>query len=167
MRSDFPLDLALLIEDERWSDEANLLALAETALKTAYEMVEDELPQDTQLSLVFTNDAQIKTLNSDWREKDKATNVLSFPALSDEDWDNLAQLPEVLLGDIILAFETIEREAIEADKTFNDHLSHLIIHGFLHLLGFDHIEDTMAEEMEGLEIKILAKLNIDNPYDAL
>ena len=165
MKNPFPLKLALMVEDQRWPDEATLTALAETALQAAFAVADEDLPAHTEVSLVFTNDENIKRLNNDWREKDKATNVLSFPAMSEDEWDMVDELPEILLGDIILAYETIEREAIEAEKTFDNHLSHLLIHGFLHLLGYDHEEATMAEEMEALEILALAKIDIENPYE--
>ena len=116
-----------------------------------------------ELTVTLTNDKSIKILNRDYREKDKPTNVLSFPM-----WNNMAEIPngagEIPLGDIIIAFETIKREAIEQEKTLADHFTHMLIHGFLHLLGYDHIEEGDAELMESLEIKILKKLSISNPY---
>ena len=116
-----------------------------------------------ELTVTLTNDKSIKILNRDYREKDKPTNVLSFPM-----WNNMAEIPngagEIPLGDIIIAFETIKREAIEQEKTLADHFTHMLIHGFLHLLGYDHIKEGDAELMESLEIKILKKLSISNPY---
>lgn len=109
---------------------------------------------DKDIAIVFSDDAQVQTLNRDFRGKDKTTNVLSFPSDAEDEW-----------GDIILAYETIAREAHEQGKPFKAHLTHLIVHGVLHLLGYDHIEDDEAEEMEALEITILAQLAIDNPYE--
>lgn len=112
-----------------------------------------------ELSLVFADDDMVQGLNLEWRGKDKPTNVLSFPA---DDFD----IPEAprMLGDVILALQTVRLEAIEQNKDFNHHLAHLIIHGVLHLLGHDHIEDEDAVVMEALEVELLAGLNIQNPY---
>lgn len=106
-----------------------------------------------EVSIVLSNDQFVKSLNKQYRFKDKPTNVLSFPAGD-----------ETMLGDIVLAFETIQKEADSQDKNFQDHCSHLIVHGTLHLLGYDHIEEDEAEEMENLEIEILSELEINNPY---
>ena len=108
-----------------------------------------------ELSVLFTDDAHIKQLNRDFRSKDTATNVLSFPT----------PFPEKLQGDIVLAYETIIREAADKSVPLSHHLSHLIIHGFLHLQGYDHETEAEAAQMETLEIKALAALNIDNPYE--
>lgn len=97
-------------------------------------------------------------LNRDWRGKDAPTNVLSFPQI--EPFDPVVGI----LGDIILARETLEREAIEQGTSFEHHFTHLIVHGFLHILGYDHIEDDEALEMEGLETQILASLGVPDPY---
>ncbi len=108
-----------------------------------------------ELSVLLTDDAQIHALNRDFRGKDKPTNVLSFPQ----------DMPG-LFGDVILARETLEREASEQGKTFEHHVAHMLVHGVLHLLGFDHLEDAEAETMEALEVRALARLGIDNPYAA-
>ena len=101
----------------------------------------------------------MRAINAEWRHKDAATNVLSFPA-SDPRGVSEARL----LGDVLIAFETLEREAAEECKTLADHFCHLVVHGFLHLLGFDHIEEADAEKMEPIEIRALARLGIANPY---
>lgn len=111
--------------------------------------------QATELSVVLSSDSFIQVLNKQWRGKDKPTNVLSFP--QDE--------PE-LMGDVILAFQTVKREADEQNKRFEDHTKHLIVHGILHLLGHDHEKDEEAEEMEALEIEILNALGVKNPYES-
>lgn len=105
-----------------------------------------------EASVVLADDSFIQTLNRDYRKKDSPTNVLSFPQ----------ELP--LLGDIVLAYETIAHEADEQEKSFEEHLTHLSIHGILHLLGYDHIDDDDAQEMEALEVEILETLNVKNPY---
>lgn len=98
-------------------------------------------------------------LNRDWRQIDKPTNVLSFPQI--EPFGPVVGI----LGDITLARETLEREAADLGKSFTDHFTHLVVHGFLHILGYDHIEDDEALVMEGLETQILAILGIDDPYN--
>jgi len=110
-----------------------------------------------QLTIVLTGDAEMRTLNRTWRGKDAATNVLSFPA--DDDIGEPG-----LLGDVVLAYETTRKEAREQDIALQDHVSHLVIHGVLHLLGLDHAEDAEAERMENLERAALASLGIADPY---
>lgn len=116
-----------------------------------------------ELTVTLTDDKRIRILNRDYRQKDKATNVLSFPM-----FDTLDEIPahagNLPIGDIIIAFETIEREAIEQNKTLSDHFTHMLIHGFLHLLGYDHMTDSEAKDMESLEIRLLKKFSIGNPY---
>lgn len=117
-------------------------------------------------SVLFTSDAEVHTLNREWRERDKPTNVLSFPML---EADELAALapdgPPEMLGDIALAHATCAREAEEKGVTLEAHATHLIVHGMLHLAGHDHVDsDAQAEAMEALETRILAKLGIADPY---
>lgn len=117
--------------------------------------------QPIQIALVFTNSHEIKKLNKQFRGKDYATNVLSFAA----DMEGLqSEIGEVILGDIIFAYEVIEQEAKEQNKYFIHHLTHMIVHGLLHLIGYDHIEDVDAEIMEKIECEILSLFNISNPY---
>ena len=117
-------------------------------------------------SVLFAQDEQIHDLNREWRGKDKPTNVLSFPMLEREDLLELGQAgPPEMLGDIALAFETCQREADEKGISLADHTTHLLIHGFLHLAGHDHVDsDEQAAAMEKLEIEALAKLGIADPY---
>ena len=117
-------------------------------------------------SVLFTSDAEVHTLNREWRARDKPTNVLSFPMLEREELGSLAaDGPPEMLGDIALAYETCAREAAEKGVTLEAHASHLIVHGLLHLVGHDHVEsDEQAEAMEALETRILAKLGIADPY---
>jgi probable rRNA maturation factor len=112
-----------------------------------------------ELSIVLMDDAAQQVLNQQWRGIDKPTNVLSFPQI--EPFSPVLGL----LGDITLARETLEREAVELGKSFTDHFTHLVVHGFLHILGYDHIDESEALVMEGLETQILATLGIDDPYN--
>lgn len=122
------------------------------------------------VSLLFTSDAEVHTLNREWRERDKATNVLSFPMLEREELEELARGkdhggPPAMLGDIALAYATCAREAEEKGVTLEAHATHLVVHGLLHLAGHDHVtSDEQAEAMERLETAILAKLGIADPY---
>jgi probable rRNA maturation factor len=115
-----------------------------------------------ELSIVLTDDAEQRCLNRSWRGVDRSTNVLAFPG-----WEPGRPAPPdapVLLGDVVLAFETVKRETEEQDKSFGDHLSHLVVHGVLHLFGYDHGTDAEAAAMETLETSILASLGVADPY---
>ncbi|HJU19381.1 MAG TPA: rRNA maturation RNase YbeY [Stellaceae bacterium] len=112
-----------------------------------------------ELALVLTGDAEQRSLNRRYRGRDAPTNVLSFPAGASA----LPGMP-LLLGDVVLAFETVAREAEEQHKPLSDHLRHLVVHGVLHLLGYDHEEKTEARRMEALEIAILRRLGVPDPY---
>jgi len=115
-----------------------------------------------ELGITLTDDTDQSHLNRRYRGQDRPTNVLAFPA-----WEPQTPAPgdvPLLLGDIVLAFETVAREAVQQFKPFGDHLRHLIVHGVLHLLGYDHQRDADAVRMEGLEISILAKLGVPDPY---
>ena len=111
-----------------------------------------------ELSILLTDDAEQRELNAQWRGKNSSTNVLSFPQI--EPFGPVVGI----LGDITLARETLEREAGELGKSFADHFTHLVVHGFLHILGHDHLEEEEALVMEGLETQILASLGIKDPY---
>ncbi len=113
------------------------------------------------MSILLTDDSEIARLNRDWRGIDRPTNVLSFPASG-----HRAGQGEKLLGDIVIAYETLEREARDESRDFLHHLAHLAVHGFLHLIGFDHETNAQAEEMEGLESSIMMRLNMPDPYVA-
>ena len=150
----------------------------EAAARAAFEAAEkpEILSGDApvEMSLVLADDALVQTLNRDYRDKDKPTNVLSFALLddlddTDEDADDVLAREDgmpILIGDVILAFETVQREALEQGKSFEDHLTHLVIHGVLHLLGYDHQSDPDADRMERLETSILARMGIADPYSA-
>ena len=118
------------------------------------------------INLCLSDDNEVQTLNRDFRNMDKPTNVLSFANIDDENFDkNIELFDEIELGDIIIALETMQREAEEKNISLKDHFCHLLTHGILHLLGFDHIEDDEAEYMESFEVEILKQLNIANPYE--
>lgn len=127
-------------------------------------LAEFDFDRDVDINIKLTDDADSQILNREFRGKDKPTNVLSFPGMTDEDLDYLPDHTHLHLGDIALAFETIQREAEDQEKTLQNHVLHLTVHGLLHLLGFDHETDDQAEEMETLEVDILAKQSIPNPY---
>ncbi|SFL42899.1 probable rRNA maturation factor [Bradyrhizobium sp. NFR13] len=153
----------VLIVADCWSAEADADAVIHRAIEAAAAMVDTDTA-DAELAIMLTDDAGIRTLNQNWRGIDKPTNVLSFPALQPpEGADEPDDMPR-MLGDIAIAYETTRREADEEEKTFANHLSHLAIHGFLHLVGYDHEKDDEAEEMEALEREILATLGIPDPY---
>lgn len=142
-----------------WPDHTAIEAVASKAVRQCLKELKIE-DVESELSIVLTNDDEIRKLNEDWRKKDNATNVLSFPTSE----ISVGEAPGPMLGDIVLAIETIEREAKESAIGFLDHLTHLIVHGLLHLLGYDHENDTDADKMEALEIEILAQLGIKDPY---
>lgn len=119
-----------------------------------------------EISIRLTDDAEVRELNRDYRGKDRPTNILSFPMLDQTGVTGLAKAEagDCLLGDMALAFETLIREAAEKNIPARDHFTHLIVHGTLHLLGHDHMEDEEAEAMESLETAILSRLGIADPY---
>lgn len=154
-----------ILEDDRWHP-VQLEALAERAALTTLSHL--NLPGDAhEIVVMGCNDTRIAALNHDFRDKPAATNVLSWPYedLSSDDAGGTPLLPEAEeLGDIAIAFETCEREAQEQGKPLTDHVTHLLVHGVLHLLGYDHIRDADATLMEQLEVEILGKLGLPDPY---
>jgi probable rRNA maturation factor len=150
----------VLIAANCWQAQADAEDVVQRAIAAAASFV--ELPaEDTEVAVMLTDDARIRELNKEWRDQDKATNVLSFPAMPVRPG---VALPPVL-GDIVLAAETIRREAGLEEKPFEHHLTHLMVHGFLHIIGYDHETDAEAEEMEAAERRILVRLAIPDPYD--
>ena len=152
------ITLDIMVEAGDWSRLEGAEALAQRAAEAAVAVAE-ETDEDFGVSVMLTDDAHIRELNRTWRHKDKATNVLSFPAPDQPG----AEGPRHL-GDIALAYETLVRESEEESKALADHFAHLIVHGILHLLGYDHEDEDEAEDMEGLEVKALATLGIADPY---
>jgi|SRR5215469_7307626 probable rRNA maturation factor len=148
-----------------WEDRLpDAAGLAEAAAALA--LRRGEAPAAAIVDITLTDDDEQRTLNRTWRGKDAPTNVLAFP-LTSLGADSAVPMPEdapLLLGDVVLAFETVRREAIEQEKPFADHLRHLVVHGVLHLLGHDHENAADAAIMEAREIAILAELGVPNPY---
>jgi probable rRNA maturation factor len=132
---------------------------AEATVREAIAAAAERVPAAGEVSVVLADNAAIRTLNRDWRGVDKPTNVLSFPASAPK----IEGFP-ALLGDVIVAYETLAREAGEEEKPVLHHLAHLAVHGYLHLLGYDHQTDSEADAMEGLEREILTVLRIADPY---
>jgi probable rRNA maturation factor len=152
----------VLVVADCWRAEAYAEPVILRAVEAAAGMIDADT-SDAELAIMLTDDAGIRTLNANWRGIDKPTNVLSFPALQPTGTPAPGDAPR-MLGDIAIAYETMRREAEDEHKPFDHHLSHLAIHGFLHLVGYDHETDEDAEEMEGLERRILAELGIPDPY---
>jgi probable rRNA maturation factor len=145
-----------------WHAEPDADAVIQRAIAAAAKAVDADIGE-AELAVMLTDDFGIRTLNNNWRGIDKPTNVLSFPALRPEGARKPGDAPP-MLGDIAIAYETMRREADEEQKPFEHHLSHLAVHGFLHLVGYDHANDVDAEKMEALETEILAQLGIPDPY---
>lgn len=163
-------DLSVVIEDPRW-DTLALEALAETGVRATLTHLALD-PDRCEVTLLACDDARIAVLNGDFRARPTPTNVLSWPAeerAAGAPGDNPQALKPGLdglyeLGDIAISFDTCEREAQAAGKPVTDHVTHLVVHGVLHLLGYDHETDADAALMEGLEVKILGKMGLNDPY---
>jgi probable rRNA maturation factor len=141
------------VQSPLWDAEPAAAQIVCAAIEAAAALV----PAAGEVSVLLTDDASVRDLNRVWRGLDKPTNALSFPA---------AQAGGALLGDIAIAYETLAGEAAADTKPFLHHLAHLAVHGFLHLLGYDHQTDSQADAMEGLERAALARLDIADPYRA-
>lgn len=159
--------MELEVESEHWP-AGDWSALAMRAAVAAAQVEPALAHPRLEASVLFTSDAEVHTLNREWRGRDKPTNVLSFPMLDREDLLALrTDGPPELLGDIALAHETCAREATDKGVTLEAHATHLIVHGLLHLAGHDHVDsDAQAEAMETLEVKTLAILGLADPYGA-
>lgn len=179
------MNIELSVEDQRW-DENSIAKIIEESAESVFAELKLK-HDDVEIDFLCADDQEIRCLNKTYRGIDKPTNVLSFPAESYDDYEDEhdddcecscghdchcgecdcsddEDCPPCLLGSVALAYETIEREAAEQDKTFENHLRHLVVHSVLHLLGYDHIEHKDAAKMEELEIRILKKMNISDPY---
>ncbi|SIN89227.1 probable rRNA maturation factor [Parasphingorhabdus marina DSM 22363] len=162
------LDVATL--NEGWGETINWQKLARSAVDNAMRLTPyqslSQLSANLEVAIRFTSDDEVRKLNAAYRDKDKPTNVLSFPLVAQDMLGGLANTDdgEILLGDIILAKETCVNEAEEKQISVSDHAAHLIVHGTLHLLGYDHQNEADALTMEALETRALANLGIANPY---
>jgi probable rRNA maturation factor len=150
---------AIDIADDAWLRVADIEALTERAIGAALDHARAD--KNIEIGVLFASDAEAAKMNTQWRHKDYAPNILSFPAPKGMDVPNGEPKP---LGDLILASGTVAREAEEQGKPLTSHLTHLIVHGTLHLLGFDHIVEADAQRMEAAEIAILAGLGVPDPY---
>ena len=150
------------VESSRaWRRSLPARTLARQAIAAASIECGIALRRGAEVCVHLVGDADIQALNAQWRGINAPTNVLSFPAVGP------ASLRQArLLGDVLIAFETVSKEAEQEHKTFADHYRHLVVHGFLHLLGFDHVADAQAEAMEALETRVLARLGVADPYAA-
>ena len=160
------LDIALEADAE-W-DSRDWLDLAHRAATSA--IAESAFPQlghgarSVELGVRLTSDAEVRALNATWRGKDKATNVLSFPMAEPDELDDHQAGPELMLGDIILAHDVCATEAADKAISIEAHACHLMVHGTLHLLGYDHGDDDTAADMEAREVRALARIGIADPY---
>jgi probable rRNA maturation factor len=157
------LTVDILIESEAWQMLPEAEDVARRAIACAAASTDEARCRNAELSVLFCDDESIAVLNGQWRGQDKPTNVLSFPA---PPLHGTAPPGGAPLGDIAIAYETLVREATESGKTASAHLAHLVVHGFLHLVGYDHQIDDEAERMERLERDILARIGLADPYAA-
>lgn len=174
------LEIAVSLQDAAWTDHLeDLESLAERSIGTALRYLQsrdrvEPMQGVVEVSLLFADDAAVAEMNRTYRGRSGATNVLSFPNMDAPDPQPSEPLagplshtdagPPRLLGDIVLARQTVLREAAEQEKPLRDHTLHLLIHGLLHLLGYDHEDEAEAEEMEALEVAVLADLGVSDPY---
>lgn len=161
------IDVDIAVQAAGWNRLENIegaitCACAQLAQTAEIAATKQYIEKPAAITVVLSDDQEVQRLNAVHRRIDKPTNVLSFPAPADT--VHPADTGAVYLGDIVLALETVGREAHEEGRAVEDHVSHLVIHGLLHLLGYDHDTDTAADEMENLEILLLSRLGIKNPY---
>ncbi|MBK3404321.1 rRNA maturation RNase YbeY [Methylorubrum populi] len=159
--SDNEIDIA--VEDARWEQAVpELEAFTLRAVEAGLAILPDSASGPVEVSVLLADDATVQTLNRTWRNKDKPTNVLSFPAADVPIQPGMARP----LGDVVLAYDTLVRESTEQSKPFEHHFAHLLVHGTLHLLGQDHeTGEAEADAMEALEVAALRTLGIPNPYE--
>lgn len=171
------INIDLVAKSKKWQQEKNIENFIDKICKKLIPLTDLQKilgkDFDLELSVSLVSDLQIKKINQQFRQKNKPTNVLSFPAL-DENLIRQIGLKKVVgsakylfLGDVIISYETLKKESLAQKKKFHDHLTHLILHSILHLIGHDHEDEKMANTMENLEIKILKKIGIANPYQQI
>jgi probable rRNA maturation factor len=160
--------ISIALENEGWPGAVDWQALVERAVQAALAETPnahlEAAERDVEISITLTDDDAVHALNREWRDKDKPTNVLSFPMTQPDEIDQLPPGMEAVLGDIVVASGVCVREAKEKGVSLADHATHLVVHGTLHLLGYDHMSDGEAEEMEAMERRALARLGIADPY---
>jgi probable rRNA maturation factor len=158
------MEIEVSVSSDEWSkDLTDAETLARTAAAaTLRQCAPTLLDRAGEVTITLSDDQVLQQLNQDHRQKEGPTNVLSFPMMDGK--DELSNEVDILLGDVIIAHGVTAREATESDKAISDHLSHLVVHGVLHLLGYDHEDDEDATEMENVEVEILKNLKISDPY---
>jgi len=149
------VDLQLATKDQQALPD---LAQLEKWISTTLLAASDEIRDDAELTVRIVDSEESKQLNHQYRDKDKPTNVLSFP------FQNPPGITLPLLGDLVICKQVVEKEAMQQQKALTSHWAHMLIHGTLHLLGYDHIDDDEAEEMESIETKLMIKLGFSDPY---
>lgn len=147
----------VIIASPSWERLGNIEQIAEDAIHAVLVETATKILPHAEISLLFCDDAAIKKLNKTWRAKNKATNVLSFPSPG-------PVARRMMIGDIAIAFETTHAEALAEGKALQAHVTHLVVHGFLHLLGHDHEQASEAEIMENMERRVLARLGVADPF---
>jgi probable rRNA maturation factor len=150
-----PPAVDIQIESALWDEQPE----AESTVRAAIAAAAAHSTSGGEVSILLTDDSAVRVLNREWREIDKATNVLSFPAP-----EALSKGAAGILGDIVIAYETLKRESADEHRDFLHHLTHLTVHGYLHLVGYDHQDDAQANEMEALESKIMTRMQLPDPW---
>lgn len=162
------INIDLLIQNKSWKKQKDInLNLMEDTFKAVYNHLKVPIcKRNIEVSITLSDDKNIRVLNKEYRHKDKSTNVLTFSLYNNKKdiFRDMETLPVMCLGDMVFSYETIEKEAEEQNKTFKNHFTHMLIHSYLHLFAYDHIKVKERKEMEGIEIEILKKFGIDNPY---
>lgn len=148
-----------MVRSAQWQKQSRAKTIVKKAILAAAGAVST---RRAELAIVLSDDSAVRMLNRQWRGKNAPTNVLSFPAAR----SGKGRPPSPYIGDVVIAYQTTAREARAEGKPFGDHLAHLAIHGFLHLVGYDHEDDREADRMERLERRILARLGVADPYEA-
>jgi probable rRNA maturation factor len=164
-----PVQLEVIVRSALWRKRRTAQSVVKKAVLAAAQAASTA---PAELAIVLSNDSTIQALNRDWRGKNAPTNVLSFPAApglpvgtaGQRRGSGKSREPSPYIGDIVIAYQTTAREAVAEGKPFDHHLAHLAVHGFLHLLGYDHENDRDAEKMESLERRILGRLAVPDPY---
>ena len=151
------INFSITYNSEKWTDKDKYSQIIE---RVCNQTIKKFAIDECEMAVVLADNEFVQVLNNRYRGLDKPTNVLSFPA---DNQFNTCKVEQ--LGDIIIAYETVEYEAGDQGKSFENHFTHLVLHGLLHLLGYDHMEESEAEEMEQLERKILKDLGIEDPYE--